>query len=126
MALAIEAKTVPQGEQRYPTVGDYWEEDGKTVFRISEMDNSDYEFLVLIHELIESYLCKKDGVGFNDIDSFDKTFESLRKDGDTAEPGDDINAPYYKQHQFASAIERLIALQIGVQWGEYDKKVNEL
>ena len=37
--LNIEIKTIPDAEQRYNTVGDYWKEDGKDVVRISDMGN---------------------------------------------------------------------------------------
>jgi hypothetical protein len=48
-------------------------------------------------------LCIDRGVSFKAIDRFDMNFKG---DG---EPGDDPRAPYYRQHQFATQIERLLA-----------------
>jgi len=124
--LNIDIKTVPHNKQRYPTVGDYYREKHKMHFRISEMQNKDYEFLVAIHELVEQYLCEKEKISIESIDQFDISFERFRNAGDTSEPGDDKKAPYYRQHQIATAIERLMAVHIGVDWNDYDRKIAAL
>ena len=125
MSLNIHIKTIPNDKQRYPTVGDYWQEGDTTEYRVSEM-NTDYEFLVAIHELIESYLTKRRGIEWEAIDAFDKEFETNRQTGNVEEPGNSPLAPYYKEHRFAENIERQVALALGVDWFEYDKTVNEL
>jgi hypothetical protein len=33
-------------------------------------------------------------------------------------------APYYRQHQIATAVERLLAVELGVDWGAYDREVS--
>ena len=90
------------------------------------MGNEDYEFLVAVHELIEQYLCKKRNIKEPDISAFDIEFEKNRQPGNEDEPGDDPSAPYRKEHFFATSIERLIAAELGVDWQEYDKKINLL
>lgn len=82
--------------------------------------NPDYEFLIAIHELLEWYLTQKKGIRIEEIDRFDILFERGREKDNTDEPGDDINAPYYDEHQFASRIERIAAEELGVDWTEYD------
>ncbi|MDR3392484.1 MAG: hypothetical protein P4L77_12205 [Sulfuriferula sp.] len=142
--LHIYIDTIPHSEQRYPTVGDYWEADmGAQVLggtkadpqikvtksrevRISSMENEDYEFLVAIHELIEQHLCKKRGISEERITSFDMLYEQNRPAGDVSEPGNDTRAPYYHEHQFATSIEMQIAAALGVDWDVYDKTVNSL
>jgi hypothetical protein len=42
------------------------------------------------------------------------------------EPGDDPRAPYYKEHFFATNIERMIAHEMGIDWNEYSQKVESL
>ncbi len=42
------------------------------------------------------------------------------------EPGDDPDAPYFKEHQFASIIERQMAYELGVDWQAYNKRLDEL
>jgi len=124
-------KTIPHNQMRYETCGDYWIDPAKVwQFRVSEMANPDYEFLVLIHELVEWYLTQKRGIHTDAIDYFDVSFEKLRElnpelIGDM-EPGHMSSAPYHKEHVFAEKIERLIAEELGVTWSRYDKAVGDL
>lgn len=127
----IEIKTIPHKEQRYPTVGDYFEEENEPLqFRISELDNADYEFLVLIHEMIEHHLIHKRGITIEDIDTYDKRFEMLRETFPNIigyqEPGNMSSAPYHAEHVFATLIEKIIAKELDVDWEEYDRVVNAL
>lgn len=121
--LNIEIKTVPDGEQRYNTVGDYWGENGKEIVRVSDMDNWKYEILVAAHEIVEDALCKARGISDDDITNFDKQYEIERKYGVLDEPGNDPRAPYYKEHQFATKIEKLFAEELGVDWDEHNKLI---
>lgn len=134
--MIIHIATIPHVVQRYPTVGDYWEEkDPREILpptieiRVSEMFNEDYNFLVALHELVEQHLVRKRGIPIEDIDAFDVQFEKSRAAGlvrDDAEPGDDPRAPYRREHQFATQIEKLMAEALGVDWKEYDAAVMSL
>lgn len=127
--ININIQTIPNSEQAYPTVGNYWEENGELQFRVSDMKNHDYEFLVVIHELIEQHLVKKRGISLKDIDTFDINFEKERDEGKhdiMEEAGDSKDAPYYKEHQYATGIERVLANELGIDWNEYNKTVMEL
>jgi hypothetical protein len=118
--MQVTAITVPHKSQKYDTVGDYeWFRDVINI-RVSDMKNEDYHFLVLAHELVEAYLCKKRGVRLKDIDMFDNHYQG---DG---EPGDELNAPYHKEHVLATSIEMLLAKELGVDWEVYDKAVMSL
>lgn len=119
--------TIPHNQHRYPTVGDYYIDDvGILRIFVSDMKNEKYEFLVAIHEQIEEFLTRLRGVKEEDITEFDKKFEKDRKDGDFSEPGNDPKAPYFKEHQFATIIEKFIALELGVNWEKYDETVCRL
>lgn len=120
----IVIKTV--NEMRYPTTGDYWEEDEATQVRVRDMGNEDYEFLVALHELVEMYLTKKRGIPIADIDNFDIEYEKNRKEGDKSEPGNDPHAPYYKEHRFAENIERQMALELVIDWFVYNDIVDSI
>jgi hypothetical protein len=37
-----------------------------------------------------------------------------------SEPGDDIHAPYYKQHQLATSVERMLTAELEVDWNAYE------
>jgi hypothetical protein len=123
----INIETIPHNQHRYETVGDYWkDENGIEQFRVSNMGNSDYEFLVILHELIEQKLTEKRGIKEEDITKFDEAYEANRKEGDDSEPGDDVNAPYRKEHFTATNIERIMAQELGVDWKTYDDTVMSL
>lgn len=114
---------VPHRKQRYPTVGDYYKKNGELHMRVSKM-NSKHEFLVLIHELIEWFLIDQKGISIKSIDDFDILYEETKTD--ESEPGNDPNAPYFDEHQYATYIEKLLAEKLGVNWDKYDKAVNNL
>lgn len=125
--MKIQLKTIPHMHQRYETVGD-WQilKDGSIQIDVSDMGNEDYAFLVAIHEAIEVWLCRKRGITDEAVTAFDVAFEEIRAEGDVSEPGDHPDAPYRKEHFFATNIERIIAEELGVDWSVYDKAVNDL
>ena len=123
-------KTIPHKSQRYETCGDYYDGlFGVTHFRISKMDNPDYEFLISIHEQIEHYLIQKRGLPISEIDAFDIMFEKEREAGlhtIDEEPGFDPRSPYLDEHAFATLIERQLADKLQVDWQKYSDTVNNL
>lgn len=126
----LDARVIHHKAQRYETVGDYWEgKHGEMHFRVSKMSKLVFSMLVLIHELIEWILCKTRKISNKSIDAFDKKFEEERKAGKHGqfdEPGDDPRAPYHREHQFATKIEKLLAQELGVDWKEYEREVQSL
>lgn len=123
--LNINIKTIPDDEQRYDTVGDYWKKDGVDEIKVSMMGNRQYEFLVAIHEMVEQYLCENAGITDEEITQFDVKYEEKRKNGDDTEPGEDIYAPYHKQHMFAEKIEKMMAEECKIDWEDYCKYSNK-
>ncbi len=127
-----EIKAIPHREHRYETVGDYWydkddEENGASHIRVSKMSDGRYEFLVALHEFIEMNLCRFAGIKEPTIKAFDEAYEANRaKDDNTSEPGFDSNAPYRKQHTIATAVETLIAAELGIDWLAYSKEIESL
>lgn len=124
--MTIDIKTIPHAEQRYPTCGDWWDDEAGTHFRISDLGNPTWEFLIAVHEFIEWFLCKAQGVSQESVDEFDKQWEAVREPGNVDEPGNSPKAPYYEQHRIASVIEHMLAIVLGVDWDEYDKAINAL
>jgi len=114
-------KVVPHRKQRYETIGD-WIPGRPARMIVSRLRNSDYEFLVLLHEMVEHELCKKHGISDSVVVAFDKKFEAERKRGlhsPSAEPGASPNSPYRKEHLAATRIERRMARELGVDWKKY-------
>ncbi len=125
--MRIHVETIPHENQRYPTVGDYWDEDGTEQVRISQMKDWRYEILVTVHELVEMAIAKHRRIPEEAITAFDIAFEQARESGFVqGEPGDQPNAPYRREHVFATNIERLFAAELDVDWHEYDEYVNRL
>lgn len=122
-------KTISHQKQRYETPGDYWETSKVLEMRVSKLSDWRFEFLIVIHELIEYALVKQANLSLREIDEFDQMFERERAKGlhdDDAEPGMDKRAPYRKQHIWATRIERFVAFLLHVNWKKYDKEVISL
>lgn len=132
MKLTIES--IPHNQQRYETCGD-WQElqppfvaegDVGIAVTVSELGDWRMDACVGIHEAVEALMCKYAGVIQEQVDAFDMEYEKNRKDGDESEPGDSANAPYYKQHQIATGIERILAAELGIDWNAYEQKIYSL
>lgn len=118
--MRIIIKTVPHECQRYNTIGD-WRWIGDTLeIKVSSMGDWRKEFLVGIHEAVETMLCKHDGVSEQQVDDFD--FSRL----DLHEPGSSPDAPYHKQHNLALDIESLLMHALEVDQKEYEMQMEEL
>lgn len=126
--MKMKIESIPHEEQRYPTVGDYWlDESGVEQVRVSAMPDWRYEALVVVHELVELILTRHRGIAEEHISNFDIDFEQSREKAMvTGEPGDHPNAPYRKEHFFATNLERLLAAELDVDWFEYDRLVDAL
>lgn len=117
----IRIRFIPQSEQRYDTVGDYfWDEEGVVHFAISEMDNPVHEQAVLMHEMAEFFRCEMDGVTVEQVDAWD-----MGEGKDLDEPGNSPRCPYHAQHMFATAMERVFISGMGGNWEEYDAAVGD-
>jgi hypothetical protein len=133
--MIIEFKVIPHRRQRYNTVGDYFKKQGRWLFRVSKMEDERYPILVLLHELIEFFMCRMMGISVESIDQFDLAYEEARQlmVGSApcgcrfyVEPGDDPHAPYILAHQTATKCEQLIAEAVGIKWSEYNEAVENL
>ena len=128
--MKVKIETITHNKQRYDTVGDYQlMPDGEWYISVSETGNSKYDFLIAIHELIELYLTQFNGISEESIMDFDLYFEKKRQMGfinDTDEPGFCSESPYRKEHTIATAIEMMLAAELGVDWKKYDDDINQL
>jgi hypothetical protein len=130
MEIKFKVEVIPHDKQRYDTVGDYQLlADGTWWITVSDLGNPKYNFLVALHEITELYLTQFADIKEEDITNFDLFYEKSREMklvNEFSEPGFDTNAPYRKQHTIATGIEMLLAAELGVDWNEYDRKVNSL
>lgn len=137
------------GDWRYATVTDAAEPPReRLIVRVSELPDWRYMALVAIHETIEAVLCQHRGITDEQVTAFDREFEAERqnrmgqinealgwgaamKRGQIAgieaeEPGDDPRAPYFAEHQFATLVEEMLAIELGVLWSEYSAAIEAL
>lgn len=114
MTLNIDVKTIPHNEQRYDTVGDWFDRDGTCHFRISDCKNRKYEWMIAIHEMVERMLCEVNGVSQESVDAFDVSYTQ------DSDPGDATRSPYRTEHCYATAVERMLCAAMGLSWKEYD------
>lgn len=125
--MRILIETIPHSQQRYPTCGDWtFDKRGNLTIRVSKLSTWKREMLVAVHELVEVLLCKSRGISQKSVDAFDKAFEANRPPGNYDEPGDDRNAPYRKEHFFATNIEALLSAELGVNFQDYEAELNSL
>ena len=146
--MKILIETVAHSAQRYDTCGDWTvSPEGNWTIKVSSLHNWRHELLIAIHELVEMTLCRDKEITAKEVDDFDIDYqrklehlaqcnngtvcrdadhEELRVETSAEEPGDSVNAPYYKQHQIASAVERLLAAEMKVDWLAYSDQVDNL
>lgn len=125
--MRIEIETIPHQSQRYETVGDWYFDTDETLhIKVSKLSDWRRELLIAAHELVEVALCKHAGITTEEVDAFDKKFEANRQPGNEDEPGDDPTAPYQRQHCIVTGIERILAANLGVDWKDYEKELNNL
>lgn len=118
---------VKTGLCRNDGLGDYakhpLDPEGPWAILTTDTGNSDYNFMILIHELVEMYLTQRMGIREERITEFDRLFEERRKRGEVGpddEPGDDVLAPYHREHQVACMIETALCYAMGIDPIDYD------
>ena len=138
--LAVTMHTVPHGQQRYNTAGDWRVHDDEfascagvdpgdpsrvttvTTIRVTVSDLGDekMEAAVMLHELVEAFLCRWRGVREEDVMAFDLAHP------EHADPGLLPAAPYHREHMAADALERIFCQLAGISWPEYEAAIEAL
>jgi len=127
--MNIIVKTIPAGEQRYPTLGDWIfarrSESGQNLIQddtadtlhvfITDTGDDRANAALAIHEIAEATLCREAGISQFDVDSFDMSFTG------SGEPGDEPDAPYHDQHLVATALEEFFIGRTSLGKKEYDE-----
>lgn len=120
MSLDITIKTVPHNLQRYDTVGDWRVTDTGWEITVSDLGDWRMAIAVAVHELVECALCCHDMITQREVDDFDLHWQW------DDEPGNSTSAPYYRQHVFASMIERMVAAELDIDWNQYEERCQKL
>lgn len=115
--MKISIEFLPASVLRYATSGDWFERDGVLHFQIAKTENSDYDYLVLLHEMTEWFICHRAGVTEQQVDEWDMAHL------DSRDPGDEPGAPYGAAHGYSMGLERMLAAFTGIDWNDYDRAV---
>lgn len=124
--MKITIETLPHDKQRYAALGSstcgdwYFEPDGELKIFVSETGDDRMNFLVGLHEAIEATLCQHRGIKEEDVLLFDLAHSDLD------DPGHSKSAVYHWEHVFSEAIERLVAIELDVNWAEYGERLDAL
>jgi hypothetical protein len=123
--LDISIRTIPDAEQRLNLIGDWFKNGESLKIIVSELGDRKLEWLVAVHELIESCLCDSNPIPEPEVFEFDKQWECEFREGKIApgieEPGDDPRNPYRREHLFATGIEKLLAGFLDIDWTAYER-----
>lgn len=152
---SISVETVDHNDQRYDTVGDYRFLGTALDLTVSDMGDWRMGIACAVHEIIEASLLVTNKIPEYEVTAFDKEYEDARQAvlsmdretrierevaiqkyrarwrcdcdiTDDSEPGEDVHAPYHREHMFADGIERLVARELGVRWPDYQEAVLSL
>ena len=119
--MKITIETIPHDKQRYDTCGDWrWVAPFHLCITVSEIGDWKMETCVGVHEVCEALICSALEISQNAVDEFDMAFTG---DG---EPGNAPGCPYRLPHRIATTIEFALAMAIGLNWNEYEKRLNAL
>lgn len=121
--MNINIKTIPESEQRKEVNGAdwWWDENNDLQVRISPLSDWRYEALLSLHETIEAILCRHKGVKEPDVCVFDQEYDKTHNFD--VDAGDEPDAPYVRQHCFATGLERVVCAELDVNWKTYDKEL---
>lgn len=118
----FEIHVIPHEEQRYNTIGDWVMGEPHQLY-VSDLGNPDAEFLVILHEMVELWLCHKAGIPQTPVDAWDLTWEPSWDN--QHDPGCDRKAPYHEAHEAGEVIERVMCPYL-MDWHEYERALEAL
>lgn len=121
--MDIVIKVIPESEMRAGVNGADWyfDPEGNLQVRVSPLSDWRRETLLALHEAVEAVMCKHNGVSVAEVDKFDLEYDKTHAFDVNA--GDDPACPYVHEHCLATAIERILCAELGVNWLEYDTEL---
>lgn len=120
--MRVEINVIPHSNQRYETIGDWQFKGDELQINVSDLGNIRYNVLVAIHEMIEAFECKFNGVTTEQVDAYDFSHPNAGN----ANLDSNLDAPYYEYHNDATAVEWLLSRLFGIDWKDYCKKIDKL
>ncbi len=126
----INLKIIPLSKMPFTTLGHWFLDDNSILqIRIVKMSDWRYEAAILIHELIEYWICFHKGITTKVCDEFDTLFEEEYKQGrwtKDIEAGFDKRCPYRTSHKWGARLERLTIWLLKASWKKYLKDCDKV
>ena len=124
--MNINIQVIPNDQHRPGISGADWyfDQDRNLQVRVSKMSDWKREVILAIHEACEAILCHYNGVTQQSVDEFDRPFEEAKDNATNV--GDKTDAPYRREHCFATAIERIMAAELDVPFQDYDDELAKI
>ena len=121
--MNVHILVIPEHEHRANISGADWffDAQGDLQVRVSKLSDWRREMCLAFHEAFEAVLCRHNGVSQQAVDAFDHHYDNTHASDLNA--GDDPLAPYAHEHTLATAVERIMAGELRVQWKEYDDEL---
>jgi hypothetical protein len=110
---------VPPAAMRYADVGDWHYSHKGREIRVPRGLSDEETLLLMVHELVESFMVSRDGVHEAAVNAFDQAH------ADADEAGALSAAPYH-DHAAATKVEKKLAAVLGVRWATYDRDTDRL
>ena len=124
--MEIKIRSTPQSEIRSKQSGDWWYSDNSIRVNVLDSMPPESQLAVAVHELVEAYLCRTNGITDQVVCAFDDQYEKERdegKHGPAEEPGDDPRSPYLNEHRAATRVERAVCQALEVSWTEHEENI---
>jgi len=119
--MKIAIITIDPSENRYGTVGDWiFANNGDLLVTTTRCGNKDTELLVAVHELVEAYLCRRDGIDEEVVSAWDIAHP------DAEEPAEVEGSPYFNHHACAIEVEKVICKYLNIDWEEHQQRVADI
>lgn len=113
--MKIIIQDVPKSQIPRNDVANYYVTPEALKIDVLSMSDWRYEALIALHEFIECMLVRQKNLDFKDIDDWDENNELM---------GEDLRAPYHKEHIFSENLERLFAQALNVDWKHYEDELS--
>lgn len=128
--MNINIRTVPNEEIKLRhgfTGADWWWDAGNLEVRVAlELKDWRERACLIVHETAEAMMCRHLGITVQQVDDYDEKFEREHPGDGTTNVGDLHDCPYRVPHNAATAMERVLAVVLGVSWQDYDDRLSKI
>lgn len=127
VCLTLPWKQLPD----YPDIGSWKVNADNSPAFVGAADTGDdrSNMAILLHEIVEVFLCWVHGVKEEDVTAFDKKWffeQGQGKHKEDDEPGYDPRSPYRDWHLVAERFEREFITQCGMMWEHHEQNCNNV